>query len=150
MNKSNQRSSTSSDICELWNGVGIVRVVGTPSIVELIYRIPEKMHDSDTSGSAEIHTLATAKQSGLFVLRSNHIGTEKDLGSGKNSKTNTESSLSILESNSSHLAAPPNCAGRRGCVPGRASGVAVARRPSAAPRLRRRHRLPPGRLACLR
>jgi len=108
MNESNQRSSTSSDICELWNGVGIVRVVGTPSIVELIYRIPEKVHGSDTNGSAEIHTLATAKQSGLFVLRSSRIGTEKDLSPEKNSKTNTESSLSTLESNSSHLAAPPN------------------------------------------
>jgi hypothetical protein len=105
MNESNQRSSTSSDICELWNGVGIVRVVGTPSIVELIYRIPEKVHGSDTSGSAEIHTLATAKQSGLFVLRSSR---RKDLSPEKNSKTNTESSLSTLESNSSHLAAPPN------------------------------------------
>lgn len=29
-------SSTSSDICELWNGTGIVRVVGQPDILELV------------------------------------------------------------------------------------------------------------------
>ena len=43
-----------------------------------------------------------------------------------------------------HLAAAPDRAGRRGRVSGRAGGVAVDRRPSAAPRLRRRDRLPPG------
>ncbi|KAF8247282.1 hypothetical protein K440DRAFT_551341, partial [Wilcoxina mikolae CBS 423.85] len=30
-------SSTSSDVCELWNGVGLVRVAGSPHIVELMY-----------------------------------------------------------------------------------------------------------------
>ncbi|KAF8451721.1 hypothetical protein BDZ91DRAFT_618025, partial [Kalaharituber pfeilii] len=28
-------SSTSEDVCELWNGVGIVRVIGKPQILEL-------------------------------------------------------------------------------------------------------------------
>ena len=48
-----------------------------------------------------------------------------------------------------HLAPAPLRARRRGRAPGRAGGVPVDRRPSAAPRLRRRDRLPPGRLACL-
>lgn len=30
-------SSTSTDVCELWNGVGIVRVAGSPDVVELLY-----------------------------------------------------------------------------------------------------------------
>lgn len=30
-------SSTSSDICELWNGVTLVKVLGSPTIIELIY-----------------------------------------------------------------------------------------------------------------
>lgn len=30
-------SSTSPDVCELWNGVGIVRVAGSPDIIEVIY-----------------------------------------------------------------------------------------------------------------
>ena len=29
-------SSTSADVCELWNGVGIVRLVGNPHILELV------------------------------------------------------------------------------------------------------------------
>ncbi|KAF8475097.1 hypothetical protein BDZ91DRAFT_690846 [Kalaharituber pfeilii] len=29
-------SSTSTDVCELWNGVGIVRVIGKPEILELV------------------------------------------------------------------------------------------------------------------
>ena len=48
-----------------------------------------------------------------------------------------------------HLAAAPFRAGRGGRAAGRAGGVPVARRPSAAPRLRRRDRLPPGKLTCL-
>lgn len=30
-------SSTSSDICELWNGVTLVKVLGSPTVIELIY-----------------------------------------------------------------------------------------------------------------
>ncbi|KAF8459299.1 hypothetical protein BDZ91DRAFT_799949 [Kalaharituber pfeilii] len=30
-------SSTSADVCELWNGKGFVRVVGSPDILELLY-----------------------------------------------------------------------------------------------------------------
>ena len=30
-------SSTSLDVCELWNGVGVVRVVGKADILEFIY-----------------------------------------------------------------------------------------------------------------
>lgn len=30
-------SSTSSDICELWNGVTLVKVLGSPTVVELLY-----------------------------------------------------------------------------------------------------------------
>jgi hypothetical protein len=30
-------SSTSGDVCELWNGDGVVRVLGTSPIIELFY-----------------------------------------------------------------------------------------------------------------
>lgn len=36
-------SSTSSDVCELWNGVTLVKVLGSPTIVELIYFSTETM-----------------------------------------------------------------------------------------------------------
>ncbi|KAF8854325.1 hypothetical protein BDZ45DRAFT_555429, partial [Acephala macrosclerotiorum] len=54
-------SSTSPDICELWNGHGIVRVAGAPSILELICRNVDSTEKLDAS-SAEVYTLETAKQ----------------------------------------------------------------------------------------
>ena len=48
-----------------------------------------------------------------------------------------------------HLAAAPHRAGRRGRAARRAGGVPVDRRHIAAPRLRRRDRLPPGKLSRL-
>jgi ankyrin repeat protein len=41
-------SSTSSDVCELLSGDGVVRVVGTPALLQLIW-VPEKVGDSDKS-----------------------------------------------------------------------------------------------------
>lgn len=41
-------SSTSSDACELWSGDGVVRVVGTPALLQLIW-IPKKVGDPDKS-----------------------------------------------------------------------------------------------------
>lgn len=35
-------SSTSTDVCELWDGTGVVRALGAPPIIELIYVIPKK------------------------------------------------------------------------------------------------------------
>src|SRR5215831_818076 len=48
-----------------------------------------------------------------------------------------------------HLAPAPLRAGRRGRAAGRAGAVPVDGRPSGAPRLRHRDRLPPGKLICL-
>jgi len=45
-------SSTSSDVCELWNGQTIVRMMGSPEIVELLY----------------FPTLRFGRQCGLFTL----------------------------------------------------------------------------------
>src|SRR5438876_4171674 len=38
-------SSTSEDVCELWNGHSVVRVMGSPSIIELIVCDEEIHHD---------------------------------------------------------------------------------------------------------
>ncbi|KAK4232577.1 hypothetical protein QBC38DRAFT_514249 [Podospora fimiseda] len=62
-------SSTSPDVCELWNGVGMVRIVGTPSIVQLAYGIPSYT----PSGTTAVHTLESAKEQGLFTEVNNKI-----------------------------------------------------------------------------
>ncbi|KAI5777047.1 hypothetical protein EDC01DRAFT_624570, partial [Geopyxis carbonaria] len=43
-------SSTSADVCELWNGEGIVRVAGSPNITEILYN-PEMMEPDVTTRS---------------------------------------------------------------------------------------------------
>ncbi|KAK1764248.1 hypothetical protein QBC33DRAFT_595504 [Phialemonium atrogriseum] len=55
-------SSTSSDVCELWNGAGIVRVVGSPSIIELIYRSPDEANlcNDGTDGDKLEESLASS------------------------------------------------------------------------------------------
>lgn len=45
-------SSTSTDVCELWNGQTIVRMMGSPKILELFY----------------FHTLRDGSTCGLFTL----------------------------------------------------------------------------------
>lgn len=101
-------SSTSSDICELWNGVGLVRVVGSPSIVELIYQDQAITTGSDLPDSAEVHTLESARQCGLFVLPSGHARSEKAIALNRDPNDRASSSPRRLESSTSHQRAPPN------------------------------------------
>lgn len=54
-------SSTSSDVCELWNGQGVVRVLGSPRLLQLIY-FPSKKYD----GEAGIYELPEAVGSNLY------------------------------------------------------------------------------------
>ncbi|KAK3998342.1 hypothetical protein QBC44DRAFT_3075 [Cladorrhinum sp. PSN332] len=69
-------SSTSPDVCELWNGVGMVRIVGTPSIVQLVYGVPSHTPTATTT----VHTLKTAKEQGLFTKdKESSICIEDDL-----------------------------------------------------------------------
>ncbi|RPA72062.1 ankyrin [Ascobolus immersus RN42] len=56
-------SSTSPDVCELWNGSGIARVVGSPHILELV------LLPAIEGKPAQIHTLQTAVQESIFELR---------------------------------------------------------------------------------
>lgn len=61
-------SSTSSDVCELWNGQGVVRVLGSPQLLQLIC-IPSKK-DGEEAG---IYELPDAVKKGLY-------GEQRDLG----------------------------------------------------------------------
>lgn len=50
------QSSTSCEVCELWNGQGIVRLLGSPDIVELMYD-PSYMDSLNPTSDFGIHTL---------------------------------------------------------------------------------------------
>ena len=61
-------TSTSSSACELWNGQAVVRLLGAPKIVELIY-FSERLKD-EAKGEAKqedkLFTVVTAKEEGLL------------------------------------------------------------------------------------
>jgi len=54
-------SSTSHEVCELWNGQGIVRTMGKPQVQQIIYLEDQK--DTDTFG---LHTVESAMKDGLL------------------------------------------------------------------------------------
>lgn len=47
-------SSTSSDVCELWNGVALVKVLGSPTIIELVYLPKHSFNDVDDTGIGDV------------------------------------------------------------------------------------------------
>jgi len=54
-------SSTSHEVCELWNGQGIVRTMGRPGIQQIIYL--EHHTDEKTFG---LYTVESAMKAGLL------------------------------------------------------------------------------------
>ena len=56
-------SSTSHDVCELWNGQTIVRLMGSPPILEILY-FPTLGYGKECG----LYTLETARAAGLMTL----------------------------------------------------------------------------------
>ncbi|KAF8533780.1 hypothetical protein BDD12DRAFT_468216 [Trichophaea hybrida] len=79
-------SSTSSDVCELWNGDGVVRVMGSSPIIELLYvevpsvnplhiDPPEEFQDSDSldgwqEDNDQDHLLEVHHPTGIYDFKS--------------------------------------------------------------------------------
>ncbi|KAF8539158.1 hypothetical protein BDD12DRAFT_925211, partial [Trichophaea hybrida] len=61
-------SSTSHEVCELWNGHGIVRSMGRPEVQQIIYLEDKK--DTDTFG---LHTVESAMKAGLLRAERTYI-----------------------------------------------------------------------------
>src|SRR4051812_3899292 len=55
-------SSTSHEVCEVWNGEGIVRSLGKPGVRQIIYLECDK----DNERTFGLHTIATALDAGLL------------------------------------------------------------------------------------
>jgi hypothetical protein len=60
-------SSTSHDVCELWNGQAIVRMMGSPQILELIH-----IRGND-GASCELFTLEEARAKGLLTTKNSRF-----------------------------------------------------------------------------
>ena len=54
-------SSTSHEVCELWNGRGIVRTMGKPEIRQIIY-----FEDPKKEVTFRLHTVETAEEDKLL------------------------------------------------------------------------------------
>ena len=63
-------SSTSHDVCELWDGNRIVRIMGSATVVQLLY-FPHHHSHIDKFGQATcgLYTLGGALEEGLLVKR---------------------------------------------------------------------------------
>ena len=54
-------SSTSHEVCELWNGRGIIRTMGKPEVRQIIY-----LKDPEKEVTFGLHTVESAKEAGLL------------------------------------------------------------------------------------
>ena len=61
-------SSTSHEVCELWNGQGIVRAMGRPEVRQIIYFEDQK--GEDTFG---LHTVESAMKASLLRDESTYV-----------------------------------------------------------------------------
>ncbi|KAI5786960.1 hypothetical protein DFH27DRAFT_486975, partial [Peziza echinospora] len=59
-------SSTSSDVCELWNGTGLVRVVGSPDILEFIW--------GKKKGNSNLYVLGAKEDEENMILLRKELG----------------------------------------------------------------------------
>jgi len=44
-------SSTSTDVCEMWDGERVIRILGSPSVAQLFYLVPDEAHTAAGSQS---------------------------------------------------------------------------------------------------
>ena len=68
-------SSTSSDVCELWNGDGVVRVLGSAHIIELFYLDPtppeyEDDQDDDRAVLLQSRNIQHSESAGIYDFES--------------------------------------------------------------------------------
>ncbi|KAI5851794.1 hypothetical protein BZA05DRAFT_473941 [Tricharina praecox] len=57
-------SSTSHEVCELWNGQGVIRTMGSPEVMQIIYL--ESAAGTDSAETFGLHTVESALQAGLL------------------------------------------------------------------------------------
>jgi hypothetical protein len=61
-------SSTSESVCELWNGLSIVRLLGSPDLLELVYIPRSNVHGDQRP---EVYSIKEAVEKGLLQGKEN-------------------------------------------------------------------------------
>ncbi|RPA82272.1 hypothetical protein BJ508DRAFT_208215, partial [Ascobolus immersus RN42] len=70
-------TSTSQDVCEIWNGRSIIRLVGSPRILQLVYLdLDESKANSKLGPHDRLLTLEAGTRSGLKFEKAQDIGTD--------------------------------------------------------------------------
>ncbi|KAF8537728.1 ankyrin repeat-containing domain protein [Trichophaea hybrida] len=102
-------SSTSSDVCELWNGDGVVRALGSAEVIELYYldsSLPDQQDDQDDDqaillessparrSEPTIYDFESAKRDKIILQRSNP-NTSSDASSETDKKAAPNIALNI-------------------------------------------------------
>lgn len=87
-------SSTSPDVCELWSGAGVVRVLGRPHLLQLVHLRSESPLDK----SAGLYTFQAALHRRLYT----------EQGSDSNETTSDGSTLDRMREELRNRQAPPN------------------------------------------
>jgi hypothetical protein len=62
-------SSTSHEVCELWNGQGIVRTIGRPEIQQIIYLD----HFKDNQETFGLYTVESAEREGYIAAKCTYV-----------------------------------------------------------------------------
>ncbi|KAG0643608.1 hypothetical protein HOY80DRAFT_916132 [Tuber brumale] len=88
-------SSTSHEVCELWNGEAIVRVMGSPEVAEILYF----KHGTDGQGGPRFLTLEAAKGNGILRNAKKRMEGGSNLPRDVTSISAPNISLNICEAN---------------------------------------------------
>jgi hypothetical protein len=71
-------SSTSNEVCELWNGQGVVRTMGKPEVQQIIYL--EELDDRDDKKETfGLYTVESAVEDRYLVSKGRYIEKSRDV-----------------------------------------------------------------------
>lgn len=88
-------SSTSSDVCELWSGDGVVRVIGTPDLLQIVW-VPKERRDTDwsheTKGSCGLYNFREKETRDLHYSRLDN-GSNNPLKRGQSARGQADEQL---------------------------------------------------------
>ncbi|QGI68452.1 hypothetical protein CEK27_012423 [Fusarium fujikuroi] len=94
-------SSTSSDVCELWNGSEIVRSLGSPPVREFILLIPKPPKDATRPFDFECRNIKEAEEAGFLTPRYEYVQFWANVGMADSHETELKKVIIVYkESNS--------------------------------------------------
>ncbi|KAK3321371.1 hypothetical protein B0T19DRAFT_466722 [Cercophora scortea] len=96
-------SSTSNDVCELWSGEEVVRMIGSPAGMKTLI-IAASKDDDDSMGAIQVHDIATAQEADILDFkRRGHQPTETAVRALRNTAPNLTLNVKAAIVSSSEL-----------------------------------------------